>query len=140
MNTLKGYRSIAVYLLILAAGLTGHHLAPELVGRYLDEVFSAIAAVSVFMRIITTGPVGKLVPELAIVAKLQARASALIAVLPTVEIITPPSIDTGSTSPDPSAPAQTSAGQGDVVAMLPIYAAKLAEAVNETLSEPEKVK
>jgi hypothetical protein len=144
MNALAGYRTLALNALMLIAGLVGLKTNPEVIQRHVEIAFSIITAVNVFMRIITTGPVGPaiagLVPQAKHLAKswdaLQTIAAAL-ANRPGTSI-SQVVISSTSTEPVTDVPAPAAPGQDDVLALLPIYAAAIATAANQTLSETVK--
>lgn len=57
MNNLKGYRTLIVNGVMVAAGIAGTTIAPEEAAQYADAFILLWGVCNVALRFITTGPV-----------------------------------------------------------------------------------
>ena len=141
MNKLTGYRTLAVNALLLIASWVGLQISPETIQQHLNIAFGVFAGVNAAMRILTKGPVGQLVPQLGKFVALEDHWMSIWSALPDMPF--PQGTGAAVTSAEPdqtvsNVPAPAAAAQRDIEALLPIYAVKIATAINETLSETSK--
>jgi hypothetical protein len=140
MSKLTGYRTLAVNALLLIASWVGLQVSPETIQQHLNIAFGVFAGVNAAMRILTKGPVGQLVPQLGRFVAFEDHWMSMWSALPELfpQSVGSPAEPQAPDQPAPNVPAQAAAAQRDIEALLPIYAVKIATAINETLSETSK--
>lgn len=118
---MKGYRTVAFNLAMFVLGLAGLHVAPEMVGRWLDAFLSALVVGNIFLRAITDTPMFDRIAKEVGLSPQQAEAIAQA-----VTAALPRSSDTGAAIGDLAA-------KLDALAQHPIFdpalAARLATAI-----------